>query len=59
MAEENQFFRPVRDFCRREVVTCQPDEALVDVVSIMRTRNISSVVVCRDEDPIGDRKSVV
>lgn len=53
MAEENQFFRPVRDFCRREVVTCQPDEALVDVVSIMRTRNISSVVVCRGEDPIG------
>ena len=32
MAEEGQFFRPVRDFCQGTVVTCGPDDALVDVV---------------------------
>jgi hypothetical protein len=32
MAEEGQFFRPVKDFCQRTVVTCKPDDALVDVV---------------------------
>jgi CBS domain-containing protein len=48
MAEEGQFFRPVKDFCQRTVVTCKPDDALVDVVSIMREKNISSVVVCEN-----------
>ena len=45
MAEENQFFRPVKDFCQRTVVTCAPGDALVDVVRVMREKNISSVVV--------------
>lgn len=53
MSEENQFFRPVKDFCRREVVTCAPEDALVDVVSVMRERNISSVVVCAGDEPLG------
>ncbi|MBL8424518.1 MAG: CBS domain-containing protein, partial [Candidatus Accumulibacter phosphatis] len=53
MAEEGQFFRPVRDFCQRTVVTCGPDDALVDVVRIMREKNISSVVVCENQLPSG------
>ena len=53
MAEEGQFFRPVRDFCQRTVVTCGPDDALVDVVRIMREKNISSVVVCENKLPSG------
>ena len=53
MAEEGQFFRPVKDFCQRSVVTCGPDEALVDVVRIMREKNISSVVVCENKSPSG------
>lgn len=53
MAEENQFFRPVRDFCQRQVVTCAPDAALVEVVGIMRARNISSVVVADQGLPVG------
>ena len=53
MAEEGQFFRPVRDFCQRTVVTCGPDDALVDVVRIMREKNISSVVVCDNKLPSG------
>nr|MBL8457509.1 CBS domain-containing protein [Zoogloeaceae bacterium] len=53
MSEENQFFRPIKDFCQRNVVTCAPDDALVDVVSVMRERNISSVVVCSGDEPLG------
>ncbi|NMG04690.1 DUF294 nucleotidyltransferase-like domain-containing protein [Azoarcus taiwanensis] len=53
MAEENQFFRPVTDFCRRGVVTCGADDKLVDVVAIMRERNISSIVVTAGDKPLG------
>ncbi|HCZ14544.1 MAG TPA: DUF294 nucleotidyltransferase-like domain-containing protein [Accumulibacter sp.] len=53
MAEEGQFFRPVKDFCQRKVVTCGPDDPLVDVVRIMREKNISSVIVCENKLPSG------
>jgi CBS domain-containing protein len=51
--EENVFFLPVKDFCQRQVVTCSPDEPLVEVARTMRERNISSVVVCEDGEPAG------
>lgn len=50
MSEDNQFFRPVRDCCQREVVTCAPDDPLVDAVATMRERNISSMVVTEGAD---------
>jgi len=53
MAEENQFFRPVRDFCQRKVMTCGADDALVEAVITMRERNISSMVVLKDGMPDG------
>ncbi|WP_300452696.1 DUF294 nucleotidyltransferase-like domain-containing protein [Accumulibacter sp.] len=53
MAEESQFFRPVKDFCQRTVVTCEPDDALVGVARVMREKNISSVVVCENKLPSG------
>jgi CBS domain-containing protein len=53
MAEENQFFRPVSEFCQRKVVTCGADDALVDVVRVMQEKNISSVIVCNDATPAG------
>ncbi|ENO85268.1 putative nucleotidyltransferase substrate binding domain-containing protein [Thauera linaloolentis] len=53
MAEENQFFRPVRDFCQRQVMTCGAGDSLVSAVSTMRERNISSMVVLRDGMPDG------
>jgi CBS domain-containing protein len=53
MAEEGLFFRPVKNFCQRTVVTCSADDALVDVVRIMREKNISSVVVCENKLPHG------
>ena len=53
MSEENQFFRPVKDFCARNVVTCGPDDALIGVVGIMREKNISSVIVTEAGQPVG------
>jgi CBS domain-containing protein len=53
MSEENQFFRPVKDFCARNPVTCGPDDQLVGVVGIMRERNISSVIVVENGQPTG------
>ena len=53
MSEENQFFRPIKDFCQRGVVTCAPEDALVDVVKVMREKSISGVVVIENGQPIG------
>ncbi len=53
MSEENQFFRPVRDFAQRNVVTVRADDALVPAVGTMREKNISSVVVVEGNHPIG------
>ncbi|MBI2307624.1 MAG: CBS domain-containing protein [Rhodocyclales bacterium] len=53
MSEESQFFRPVRDFCQRAVVTCTVDEPLVGAAGRMRARNISSLVVVDGDRPLG------
>ena len=53
MADPDIFFLPVGEFCRREVVTCTPEDGLVKVAAMMRQRNISSVVVCIDGAPAG------
>ena len=51
MADDNQFFRPIRDFYQRTVVSCSADDALVDIVGQMRERSISCVVVVADGKP--------
>ena len=53
MPEANTLFMPVGNFCRREVVTCRVDDALVAVAAEMRAHNISSVVVCNGMTPLG------
>lgn len=53
MAEENQFFRPIREFFQREVVSCGEDDALVDIVAKMRARGISCVVIVEGDKPKG------
>lgn len=53
MSEDNQFFRPVKDFCQRTVTTCAPDESLVSAVGVMREKNISSIVVVENNQPTG------
>jgi CBS domain-containing protein len=53
MSVENVFFVPVREVSQRDVVTCDQETSLVDVATTMRDRNISSVVVCASQIPIG------
>ncbi len=53
MAEENVFFLPVRDFCRRTVITCAPDDPVVEAARVMREKNISSLVVSHEGEPVG------
>ena len=53
MAEESLFFRPIKDFCQHSVITCSPDDKLVQVAAKMRERNISSMVVCENKLPSG------
>ncbi len=53
MAEDNVFFLPVKDICRRDVATCTQEEPLVEVAARMRERNISSLVVCKENEPVG------
>lgn len=51
MADENEFFRPIRDFYQHRVVSCAADDNLVDVVAGMRERGISCVVVVSEGKP--------
>ena len=39
MADENEFFRPIRDFYQRSVVSCTADDDLVDIVARKRDWN--------------------
>ena len=50
MAEENEFFRPIREIEQRRVVSCSADDTLVDIVGRMREMSISCVVVVEGED---------
>lgn len=51
MAEENEFFRPIRELGQRNVVSCRADDPLVDIVARMRELGISCVVVVEDGRP--------
>jgi CBS domain-containing protein len=53
MPETTILFQPVGNFCSREVVTCTANEPLVEVAAVMRSRNISSVVVVKGALPTG------
>lgn len=53
MAEENVFFLPVKNFGRRDLMTCSIDSPLVDAAALMRQHNISSIIVVDHEEPVG------
>ena len=53
MPEPNLFFQPIREFAQHEVFTCPPDTGLVAAAEEMRSRNISSLVVCEAGTPVG------
>ncbi len=54
MAEEATFFLPVRDYCRRELITCNVNDTVIVAAEIMRANSVSSLIACDDiKQPIG------
>jgi CBS domain-containing protein len=53
MTEDGALFLPVKNFCQRDLVTCSGDAPLVDAVATMRERDISSMIVCAEGEPVG------
>lgn len=53
MIEEHVYARPVRDFCRNELILCSVDDVVREEAAVMAERGISSVVVCREGAPVG------
>ena len=53
MPQENIFFLPIKDVCQRDVVTCAPTTRLIDAAAIMSSRNITSILICEKDAPIG------
>ena len=53
MPDSNALFLTVGNYCRREVITCPPNERLTDAAVTMQRSNISSLVVCAAGNPVG------
>ena len=54
MSEETTFFLPVKDYCRRQIITCNINDTVMVAAEIMRDKNISSLIACDDDNqPIG------
>jgi len=54
MPEEATFFLPVKDYCRREIITCNINDTVMVAAEIMRGKGISSLIACDDDNqPIG------
>lgn len=54
MSEESTFFLPVRDYCHRQLITCNVNDSIVTAAQIMRERTISSLIACDDNgQPVG------
>ncbi len=51
--EDSVFFIPVDAACHRPVVTCTPGHSLVEMATLMKTYNISGIVVVDGKDPVG------
>ena len=54
MSEEATFFLPVKDYCRRQIITCNINDTVMVAAETMREKNISSLIACdNDNQPIG------
>jgi CBS domain-containing protein len=51
--EDSLFFTHVEEVCRRPVVTCPPGLGLVEMARLMKTYNISGLVVVEKDEPVG------
>lgn len=53
MPDPNALFLAVGSYCRREVVTCSRFYRLTEAAAIMKLKNISSLVVVENGNPVG------
>jgi len=53
MIQEHVYARPVRDFCRNELILCSVDDVVQEKAAVMAERGISSVIVCQEGVPVG------
>lgn len=53
VVEEHVYARPVREFCCGRLLLCAGDHSVQDAAAQMSMLGISSVVVCRDGEPLG------
>jgi|GEM_PF-3069314 len=45
--------RLIKDYCCREVVAVAPEDAARQAIELMRAHRVSSVLVCRERQPLG------
>ncbi|SEA72228.1 CBS domain-containing protein [Desulfuromusa kysingii] len=54
MSDEATFFLPVKDYCRRQLMTCHVNDTVMVAAEIMRDKSVSSLIACDDnKQPIG------
>lgn len=53
MSDINILFQPVKNYCRRNVATCAPDDTVKSVAGAMSGLRISSMIVCEGKNPVG------
>ena len=50
MSDEATFFLPVKDHCRRDLITCNVDDTVYTAANTMRDNGISSLIACTDNN---------
>lgn len=53
MSDENILFQPIKKYCHRNVAICNPQDSILKVAGIMRELQISSMVICEQDNPVG------
>lgn len=53
MTDESLFLVKVKDICKKDVYTCNISTSLTEIASFMKEKNISGVIVCEKNLPIG------
>jgi CBS domain-containing protein len=53
LTEDNHYFTPVISVCRGPAITCPPGLGLVEMARLMKSANISGIVVVNQNTPVG------
>lgn len=54
MSDEATFFLPVKEHCRRDLITCQLNDTVKFAAEMMRDKGVSSLIVCDEQkQPVG------